>query len=303
MAQDSWQDRYLPALVRNAKINLCALLRYLARSVTIMLHGVLPHAPAKEPSEPLPKITGSATIAYDLARAIYDEVDRRITGLENKAFKLLSYVTAVLTLNFLLLTINLSTPAAAKIVLSVSVILLSIAAIISFRCINVKDKLAVFVGDIYDFSVKPPACVIDEKKIAKAYLDSAVFNTSVADNTADVLKAARHFFSIGFFVILLTFLVFHSAFFHEPDQKQDDKSEEMTTRMDALDNQVRSLEFRLFSSSDSSAEVGTIPPSSDSEDKQRRQTSISENITPHSSLEEENPPSTESTNGDMPMTQ
>lgn len=168
------------------------------RVLPIMWHGIIPHKNAQNPPTELPDINVSVTdesILFSTTMEIYKEANDRIEKLEEKAFKLLTYISALSAL--ILYFLSRIASAISSVFIIVSIILLFIAIILSLRCIGTKTRKSIFIDTIYNFENSPPV-QNSKNQLIKSILDSAVYNQSVADNTADILKASRYFLTSGF---------------------------------------------------------------------------------------------------------
>ena len=77
--------------------------------------------------------------------------------------------------------------------------------VVSLRCIGLKVQKAIFINTAFDFNneIKPN----NYRHIIAELMNFAVFNRNVANNTADIFKAARYFLSLGIFFTFISFIV------------------------------------------------------------------------------------------------
>ncbi len=175
----------------------------------IMWHGIVPHESAKSPQKDLPDLLipkEEENSFYSTVLEVYKDANDRIDKLEEKAFKLLSYISALSVLIIFFIT-QLDSPL-SYVFLIISTILLFVAILLSLRCIDIKTRKTVFIDALYDFKEEKPKQQ-EFAKVLKSYIDSAIYNQSVADNTADIFKASKYFllfaFIMAFFGLMLNF--------------------------------------------------------------------------------------------------
>jgi hypothetical protein len=199
-------ENYLSPLVKK-DYNFKGILKRFKWVFPIMWHGIIPHKNAQNPSKDLPDLNISDTdesILLSTAMEIYKEANDRIEKLEEKAFKLLTYISALSALILFFLS-KIDSPA-SRVFVIISVLLLFIAILLSLRCLGTKTRKSIFIDSIYNFENSNPVQK-NKNQIIKSFLDCAVYNQTVADNTADILKASRYFltfaFIIAFFVVFL----------------------------------------------------------------------------------------------------
>jgi hypothetical protein len=90
--------------------------------------------------------------------------------------------------------------------------------IISLRCVGIKTQKAFFINAIFNFDNTP----IDSKKsnkISAELMNCAVYNQSVADNTADILKASRYILSIAIITTVVALILFFTVNDQSPKTK------------------------------------------------------------------------------------
>ncbi|WP_290708728.1 hypothetical protein [Flavihumibacter sp. CACIAM 22H1] len=178
----------------------------LTGNLKILLHGILPHKNAEEPPNVFSakNITEDAEFLLSTAQEFYKEISERIEFLEEKGFKLMTYITAVSALPIFLL--SQEPEGVYKWAIIVSIILLTLALLISLRCIGIKSQKAIYIDAIFTFDdtgeVEPKNK--SKKDIIASLINCAVFNQNVADNTADLIKATRIFLSLGIIATLVS---------------------------------------------------------------------------------------------------
>ena len=138
---------------------------------------------------------------------MYDDSRDSIKSIEEKSFKLLTYISALSAILFFFLSKEINT--LITILIIVSITLLVIAMVISLRCVGLKMQQAIFIKTAFDFDnkVEPKK----ERHIIAELMNFAVFNRNVANNTADILKAARHFLSLGIVFTVFSLMLFFTA--------------------------------------------------------------------------------------------
>jgi hypothetical protein len=96
---------------------------------------------------------------------------------------------------------------------------LVIAIIISLRCIGVKSQKALFIDSLFTFQATLDPTTKDKKTVTAEILNCAVFNQTVADNTADILRASRIMLSLGIITTIISCVFFLAT----PGNKDDKK--------------------------------------------------------------------------------
>lgn len=212
---NNWYDKYLPPLIERDKVSFKKIWRFFKDFWILFVHSISPHQFPKGPKEELPNIQSkNSSDVYSICKDIYDSANGRIDKLEDKAIKLLSYVTALFALiSFAFLNIASIT---IKYVLLGSMILLLLAIIISFRCVNIKDRKSIFVADIFDFSHEKPRETFEVNLFSKKLLTAAIFNQNVADNTADILKSARNMLIVAIMLSAVALILGTFAYQNQP---------------------------------------------------------------------------------------
>ena len=215
----------------------------------IIWHGLIPHkAPVEAEKEILPAYftqTDLDETYYEASKDMYKESQERIKHLEEKAFKLLTYISVLSALLFFFLGKELS--GITNLLVLISIGILVIAMIISLRCVGIKTQKAFFINAIFNFDNTP----IDSKKsneISAELMNCAVYNQSVSDNTADILKASRYMLSIAIITTVLALILFFTVNDNSPKTKIQNVSVEFrdTTIVDtfkeSIDNQSNMLD-------------------------------------------------------------
>lgn len=190
---------YLSPLTEK-EYNIKILLKRLFRTFPIMWHGIIPHKKVKSPIKKLPDFSFNSkdeNLFVETAKEIYKESNERINNLEEKAFKLLSYISALSAV--VLFFYSIIDRPFVKVLLIFSFFLLFVAIFLSLRCITVKKRSSVFLDDLFNFEKEEPT-LRNKKEIITSFLDSAIYNQNVADNNADILKASRYFLTFVFII-------------------------------------------------------------------------------------------------------
>ncbi len=215
----SWQDKYLSPSIEREKFKFSKLKRMFFDFKEIFMHAISFHKRPQYPPNELPDFESQDTeIIYMTCKQFYDDANNRIDNLEDKSLKLLSYITALFAfISFAFINTN---SIGTKILLLASIIFLILSIIISFRCVNVKGRQSLFLPSVYDFSNNNASDNFDKRVIAKKMLNSAIFNQNVADNTADILKAARYTLTIAITVCIIGFLVGINGYFSDTGPKE-----------------------------------------------------------------------------------
>ncbi len=183
--------------------NFKNLFKSFCRMFPILWHGLVPHKKAQNPQKEIPDLNISdedKSAIQSTILDIYNESNSRIEHLEEKAFKLLTYISALSAL--ILFFLSKVDSSFSKLLIIASLLLLFIAILLSLRCMGTKTRKSVFLDSVFDFSGSAPS-VKDSNQIYKSYLDCAVYNQAVADNTADILKASRYFLTFAFIIAFL----------------------------------------------------------------------------------------------------
>ena len=143
----NWQDKYL---CKNINVQFPNIWKLLKKFFILMLHSIFPHESPTNPSETLPEINidkNNQNTVYNICLNIYNEAEKRINKLEEKSFKMLSYISAIFAfLTFIIINIESKN---GKIIIFTSMFFLIVSLLISFRCLNIKSILRTFIDDIY----------------------------------------------------------------------------------------------------------------------------------------------------------
>lgn len=212
----NWQDKYLSPLIEREKISIKKVKKIVKDFFILFRHAVSFHQPAKEPNEELPDFTSQdSDLIYCICKDIYDAANDRIDKLEEKAIKLLSYISAAFA--FISFAFVNTSIVFTKLVLLISMGSLILSILISFRCVNIKGRRTLFLPDIFNFSEEPPKETIDKKRISKSLLNAAIYNQNIADNVADILKVSRYMLAIALVISITGFTTGMVGYFNTPD--------------------------------------------------------------------------------------
>lgn len=228
-----WQDKYLPPLIEREKFNIEKIKRIIKEFFILFKHAISFHESPKEPNEELPEFTSKdSDFIYNICKDFYDDANDRIDKLEEKAIKLLSYISA--TFAFISFAFVNTSIVFTKFLLIISMGSLILSILISFRCVNVKGRKAIFLTSIFNFSDDfTPQDTFEKKKIAKDLLNAAIYNQNVADNVADILKVSRNMLAIALAISIIGFTTGMTGYFNTSDNIN-------TLR---IDNQIDLSEF------------------------------------------------------------
>lgn len=178
-------------------------------ALEIIYHSLVPHKQPKEAEKAIDEtyftIKGIDETYYSASLEMYKESKERIKQLEEKAFKLLTYISALSAILFFFLGKEIE--GITKVLVIVSIGILVVALIISLRCVGTKSQKAFFINAIFNFDEKNIVSK-SQNKIAAELMNCAVFNQGVADNTADILKASRYTLSIGIITTVIALVLF-----------------------------------------------------------------------------------------------
>lgn len=260
-------NEYIAPLVQPEK-KIKPIWKSLKSTWEILLHGLVPHQSAKPASKQILEDSiseeGEEYFA-ELSMVLYKESTQRIDGLEEKGFKLLTYISAVSAISIYFMSRDIS--GIFKITVIVSLLFLVMAIVISLRCIGVKQQKVLFIDSIFDFAEEHKPKSKNKKAIIANLVNCAVFNHTVADNTADILRASRFMLSIGIWTTAISCIFFLSE---EPGkskvyevkladsavlrsivsdlQMQSDSTAKLTTQIQLVKKQVDSI--KSFSKSE-----------------------------------------------------
>ena len=172
----------------------------------VMIHALSFHKQPGEPLKELPELKdNNIELSYTVCKEFYKDANDRLDKLEDKAMKLLSYISALFAfISFAFINTQFI---ATKIILMISIIFLILAIIISFRCVNVKGRQALFIPDVYNFEGNVPEENFSKKNISKKLLNHTIYNQNIADNTADILRAARYALAVSIIISLIGFFI------------------------------------------------------------------------------------------------
>lgn len=223
-----WTDEYLSPNIEKDKFKFKRLIKAIHDFFVLIDHALSFHKKCEEPLKTLPDIqTENQNLAYDVCKSFYKDSNERINDLEEKSNKLLLYISAIFAfISFMLTNIQSIT---SKYLLLSAMIFLILSIIISFRCVNVKGRKAFFLPDIYDFSSVPPVEAIEMNLISSKLRDYAIYNHSIADNTADLVRASRYFLTLGIIVSIIALLISFPVYKEETEKLT---KVELTNQMD-----------------------------------------------------------------------
>lgn len=176
----------------------------------ILVHGLVPHEKAKGATKDIigSNIDSNDEKVSELLVELYRESRQRISDIEEKGFKLLTYISAVSAISVYFLSTDIS--GWYKFCVIVSLLFLVLAIIISLRCIGVKGQKALFIDSLFDFKTDSEPVAKSKNDILANLINCAVFNHGVADNTADILRASRIMLSLGIFATAISCIFFLS---------------------------------------------------------------------------------------------
>lgn len=202
--KETWQKRFLAPSVQIQKINL---FYYIKDFFEILIYSIWFHKPYEVPNEELPKfgLFDNADDAYIICHELYDNANKRIKLLEEKAYKLLPYISALFA--FISFVFMKTSICSSRIFYILALIAMFISILVSFRCVNIKTKMEYFVPTIFDFTHEKPRPKLNKKYIAHELLEMAIFNQNVADSIADMLKCARHLLVISIVFSIIGFII------------------------------------------------------------------------------------------------
>ena len=245
------QGDFMPPLIKS-EFKWTTLWKAIKGNLEILLHGIVPHGDSTVATQIFEEIhiTQNEDVLLPAAQDLYKETISRIDTLEEKGFKLLTYISAVSAVVIYFLSTNAEGAFKASIV--VSLCFLVFAIMISLRCIGIKTQKVMYIDALFTFDTinNPPQAPVpvNKKFLIASLINCAVFNQNVADNTADILKAARIMLSLGIFS------TFISTFFYlyESGKKQPEKvtktivSFSDSTLIKRFDGHLDSIEAKLL---------------------------------------------------------
>lgn len=214
----SEQHEYQAPLVQPEK-KLSEIWKAVKGSWEILKHGLVPHQKAQLPSKKFDSshIAGDEEFLYQTALEMYKESTGRIDVLEEKGFKLLTYISAVSAILIYFLSKDIT--GFYKFCVITSLFMLVVAIIISLRCIGVKAQKVIFLDAMFFFNTDEIPKTKDKKAVVAEILNCAVFNQTVADNTADILRASRIMLSLGILTTIISCIFFLATPGLPEDQK------------------------------------------------------------------------------------
>lgn len=202
-----WQDKYLAPIIQREKFTLKKVKTTIIDFFILLVHSLSPHEIPKEPPEKLPKIMSeNENDVYSICKDMYNSSNQRIDSLEDKATKLVTFISILFTIiSFVFLNIASNV---IKYILIVSMIILLLALLTAFRCVNIKYRKTMFLSSIYDFeSNDKPIEDFNLNSQSQKLLQAAIYNQNIADNTADVLKSTRNLLFLSICIVAIAFLI------------------------------------------------------------------------------------------------
>lgn len=232
-----WQEKYLAPQIDKEKLSLKKVKSIIVGFFTLLIHSLSPHEYPKEPPEKLPKIKSeNHNEIYNLCKDMYDSSHERIDSIEDKAIKLVSFITVLFAL-ISFAFINIAS-AGVKYILLASMMLLLLAILIAFRCVNIKSRQSMFLPSIYDFdSFEKPVENFKLNNYSEKMLQAAIFNQNVADNTADILKSTRNLLFLSICLIVIAFLI--GAFSYKSQTKTSVVKIENPVSVSLLEEEIK----------------------------------------------------------------
>jgi len=200
---------YIAPLVNREK-KIKPIWQSFTSSWEILVHGLVPHEKAKGASKGIKgsNIDSDDDKVSELLIELYKESTKRISDIEEKGFKLLTYISAVSAISVYFLSTDISGWYKACVI--VSLLFLVLAIVISLRCIGVKGQKALFIDGLFEFKIDSEPVAKSKKDILANLINCAVYNHGVADNTADILRASRIMLSLGIFATVISCIFFLS---------------------------------------------------------------------------------------------
>lgn len=205
-------SNYMPPLIK-AKSSFKNIFEGSKSFFLDLKHGIIPHEQPEEAKSELSKkdLKGvkknELNTFFQIALNMYEDSKGSIKSIEEKAFKLLTYISAIsaILLFFLSKEVNII----VMILITVSLTLLVFAMVISLRCVGLKAQKALYISTAFKFGEK--VTPKKERQIIAELMNFTVYNRNVASNTADILKAARHFLSLGIAFTVLSLVLFFTV--------------------------------------------------------------------------------------------
>jgi hypothetical protein len=257
-----WHDKYLAPQVGKEKLSYKIVKNTIFEFFILLIHSLSPHEFPKEPPEKLPKIKSkNHNEIYNICKDMYTGSNQRIDNLEDKAIKLVSFITVLFALiSFAFLNIAST---GVKYILLASMLLLLLAILISFRCVNIKSRQSMFLPSIYDFdSFEKPVEDFDLNNYSEKMLQAAVFNQNVADNTADILKSTRNLLFLSICLIVIAFLI--GAFSYKSQTKTTVVKIENPMSFSSLQQEIKECNKTLDSISKDFSHINNLNQSENS---------------------------------------
>ncbi|RCH56798.1 hypothetical protein DJ568_02780 [Mucilaginibacter hurinus] len=224
----SRQSEYQSPLVDPEKKMFRAIWKEFCGNLEILKHALVPHQHAKLPPKKFEAshFQDDQSYTYEVAMEMYRESTKRIDALEEKGFKLLTYISAVSAI----LIYFLSTEIAGwfKLFVILSLFCLTLAIIISLRCISIKHQKVLFIDAMFNFEADTEPVPKSRNTVTAEILTCTVYNQTVADNTADILKGARVMLGYGIFFTIISCVFFLAV---PVIKKEENKVQQMHVTM------------------------------------------------------------------------
>lgn len=227
----STQSEYQAPLVQPEKRMFRKVWKDFVGNFEILKHALVPHENAKDAVKKFEAAHFQTEAAYtfEIAMEMYKESTKRIDALEEKGFKLLTYISAVSAILIYFLSKDIS--GFYKFFVILSLFFLVVAIIISLRCISIKFQKVLFIDALFRFEANSEPATKDKKSVTAEILNCTVYNQTVADNTADILKGARIMLSLGIFTTIISCIFFLTtpAPVEKPDQSKISTADSILT--------------------------------------------------------------------------
>lgn len=211
-----WQDKYLCPNVEREKFSFKKIKNIVKDFFILLVHSISFHENPRKPLEELPDfVTQDDDLIFNICKGFYEDANERIDKIEDKAIKLLPYISAIFA--FISFAFVNTSILLTKVMFLIAMVLLILSILISFRCVNIKGRETIFIPTIYDFSKGTPIDIFNKKNIAKGLLNSSIYNHNVADNAADILKSSRYMFCIALVISIIGITIGTGGYFKPAD--------------------------------------------------------------------------------------
>jgi hypothetical protein len=245
----SKQSDYQAPLVQPEKKIFRKLWKDFISNFEILKHSLVPHQHAAEAAKKFEAshFQSDASHTFEVSIEMYKESTKRIDALEEKGFKLLTYISAVSAILIYFLSKDII--GYYKFFVITSLFFLIIAIIISLRCISIKYQRVLFIDALFKFGPDAEPVTKDKKAVIAEILNCTVYNQTVADNTADILKGARIMLSYGIFTTVISCVFF----LYTPAVK--DESKVYQTKVTIADTAFKNSVISLAKNEDTSIKL------------------------------------------------